>query len=113
MFVLVTLSFFTATMHRGVCIVSGCSRGIGRAVAKKLASSWSLGLLARSEQELNELKQLLIEENKKRNIDGNQFLVAPCDIQDENSIKYPFKNRLLIIEKLFVKWLIILVILLD
>lgn len=41
----------------GVCIVSGCSRGIGKAIAMKLAPSYSLGLLARSENELNKLKE--------------------------------------------------------
>ena len=42
-----------------VCIISGCSRGIGRAIAMKLGSSYSLGLLARSENELNQLKDEL------------------------------------------------------
>ena len=42
-----------------VCIISGCSRGIGRAIALKLGSSYSLGLLARSENELNQLKDEL------------------------------------------------------
>jgi short-subunit dehydrogenase len=41
-----------------ICIVSGCSRGIGRAVATKLASSgYSLGLLARSEKQLESLEE--------------------------------------------------------
>ena len=42
-----------------VCIISGCSRGIGRAIAMKLGSLYSLGLLARSENELNQLKDEL------------------------------------------------------
>ena len=42
-----------------VCIISGCSRGIGRAIAMKLGSLYSLGLLARSENELNQLKNEL------------------------------------------------------
>ena len=92
-------------MNRGVCIISGCSRGIGRAVAKKLASSWSLGLLARSENELNELKQQLIEENEKRNIHGIQFEVAPCDIQNENSIKYLIFYTFPILEMQLIKCL--------
>ena len=34
-----------------VCIISGCSRGIGRAIATTLAEhGYSLGLLARSEE---------------------------------------------------------------
>lgn len=34
-----------------VCIISGCSRGIGRAIATTLAErGYNLGLLARSEE---------------------------------------------------------------
>ena len=44
----------------GVCIVSGCSRGIGRAVAARLAKEgYALGLLSRNEQEINRLKEEL------------------------------------------------------
>ena len=67
-----------------VCIISGCSRGIGRAVAQKLASTYSLGLFARSEQELNALKEELEMVHKESE---NRFCAVRCDIQDEQSIK--------------------------
>ena len=68
----------------GVCIISGCSRGIGRAIAKKLASTYSLGLLARSEQELQTLREELENDNKNSK---NRYCAIRCDIQDEKSIK--------------------------
>lgn len=43
-----------------VCIVSGCSRGIGRAIAVKLArEGYALGLLSRNEKAINQLKEEL------------------------------------------------------
>lgn len=40
--------------------MSGCSRGIGRAVAARLAKEgYALGLLSRNEQEINRLKEEL------------------------------------------------------
>lgn len=46
-----------------VCIISGCSRGIGRAIATTLAErGYALGLLARSEEVF--LVQHLCEKSK-------------------------------------------------
>ena len=44
----------------GVCIVSGCSRGIGRAIAVRLAKEgYALGLLSRNEKAIDQLKEEL------------------------------------------------------
>lgn len=44
----------------GVCIVSGCSRGIGRAIAVRLAKEgYALGLLSRNEKAIGQLKEEL------------------------------------------------------
>lgn len=68
-----------------VCIVSGCSRGIGRGIATKLATQgYSLGLLARTKDALDNLKSEL---ESVRSSEEQQFLVCPCDVCDENAIK--------------------------
>jgi len=68
-----------------VCIVSGCSRGIGRGIATKLtAQGYSLGLISRSKDALDNLKSEL---ESIRSSEKQQFLVCPCDVCDESAIK--------------------------
>ena len=63
-----------------VCIVSGCSRGIGRGIAYTLAKSgYSLGLLSRSEEVF--ILQRALSKNESKH------LALQCDIRDEKSVK--------------------------
>lgn len=67
-------------MNRRISIISGASRGIGRAIATRLAQHGHFViLLARNAEELNEL-ELSIDES------GGKALAIPLDIADENQV---------------------------
>lgn len=68
-----------------ICIVSGCSRGIGRCIAKKLAvQGYSLGLVSRDENAMISLKTEL---DTCKISPSQQFVVSPCDVRNENEIR--------------------------
>ena len=74
-----------------VCIVSGCSRGIGRGIAYTLAKSgYSLGLLSRSEEVfiLQRALSKSVPLFSYVNIAESKHLALQCDIRDEKSVKY-------------------------
>lgn len=76
-----------------ICIVSGCSRGIGRCIAKKLATQgYSLGLISRSQ---NALESLQLELNEAKTSDSQKFVVTPCDVCKEEDIKYKLFDLLI------------------
>ena len=68
-----------------ICVVSGCSRGIGRCIATTLATQgYSLGLMSRDQMALKSLKTEL---DTRRISNSQQFVVCPCDIRNENDIQ--------------------------
>ena len=68
-----------------ICIVSGCSRGIGRCIATKLAVQGdSLGLISRDQ---NAMESLKMELDAHRISNSQQFVVSPCDIRNEKEIQ--------------------------
>ena len=68
-----------------VCIVSGCSKGIGRGIAMKLVNSgYSLGLLSRDMSLLESLKSDL---EKARVNDLQRFSIQQCDVRDDHVVK--------------------------
>ena len=72
-------------------IITGASRGIGRGIARVLAAKeHHVGLLARSEEELNTLKEQIEEK-------GGKAEVEVCDLRDLKSVEQAFSNM---IEKL-------------
>ncbi len=67
-------------MEKSITIISGASRGIGRAIAQKLAKTGHFViLLARNREELEDL-ELEIDES------GGKALAIPCDVSDEKSV---------------------------
>lgn len=67
-------------------IITGATRGIGKAIALKLAQmGYSLGLCARSESDLEDLK-LLLEENKT--ISDQLFVMQQVDAVSKQQIKH-------------------------
>jgi NADP-dependent 3-hydroxy acid dehydrogenase YdfG len=68
-------------IHQKTALISGASRGIGKAIAEKLASQGMIvGLLARNATELQQLAQDI-------EAVGGKALVLPTDITDEASIQ--------------------------
>ena len=63
-----------------VAVITGASRGIGRAIAKELASAGvSVCIIARDEQKLNELALEITEQ-------GGNALPVVCDLFEEESV---------------------------
>lgn len=65
---------------RAVAVITGASRGIGRAVAKRLAERWEILALARSEPELESLREEIVAA-------GGHCTVAPCDVGDAQAVE--------------------------
>lgn len=64
-----------------VAFITGASRGIGKAIAEKLArNNFRLALLSRSKSNLQEVANSL-------DLESSDVLVLDCDITDANSVK--------------------------
>lgn len=67
-------------MDKKITIISGASRGIGRAIAMRLAHEGHFAiLLARNSEEIGELEQEIDEM-------GGKSLAIPCDLSDEAQV---------------------------
>ena len=64
---------------RRVAIVTGASRGIGRAIAKRLASNFEILAIARSQQPLEQLAREIEK-------DGGKCRVAALDLADADAV---------------------------
>jgi len=61
-------------------IITGASRGIGFAVANELASmGYSLGIISRSENEINEASKVIVENYPEIKIITGNFDVSDCE----------------------------------
>jgi NAD(P)-dependent dehydrogenase (short-subunit alcohol dehydrogenase family) len=65
---------------REVAVVTGASRGIGRAVARRLAERWEIVALARSEPELESLRAEIVAA-------GGHCRPVPCDVTDAMAVE--------------------------
>ena len=81
----------TEQAEQRVAIVTGASRGIGKAIAKRLASDGcKVALVARNEEALNEVRGEIEQDGGVATThvcdlaDGNQFAETIQDIADEN-----------------------------
>lgn len=74
-----------------ICIVSGCSKGIGRCVAKTLAAQgYSLGLISRNQEALESLRSELEASKASKT---QRFCITPCDVCKEDDIKYAYDMK--------------------
>lgn len=66
--------------RRGTAVVTGASRGIGRAVARRLASEWEIVAIARSVKELDSLRHEIEDA-------GGDCSIMELDVTDPASVQ--------------------------
>ncbi|HJU66374.1 MAG TPA: SDR family NAD(P)-dependent oxidoreductase [Gemmatimonadaceae bacterium] len=65
---------------RAIAVVTGASRGIGRAIAKRLAASYEVVALARTRHDLEELAREIAET-------GGRVRPVPCDVSNAADVE--------------------------
>jgi NAD(P)-dependent dehydrogenase (short-subunit alcohol dehydrogenase family) len=77
----------TAVLHGRVAIVTGASRGVGRAVAQRLAARGaSVALAARTERAQARLPGTIHEVADEIRATGGTAIAMPCDVADQDSV---------------------------
>lgn len=72
-------------MTRPLAVVTGASRGIGRAIALRLATTHDILAIARSKDQLEELAR----DVRKR---GGECRIAPVDLRDANAVTHALQG---------------------